>query len=321
MATLEYRMHLLNIALSQDVVFSPSVSLRVMSEEELYREYPFDEARHGRPCFTSSHWGNHKVEAVIKLDASESEFLNLYGFEAIDKFERLFTHSHLLCCFDDQPSVYSTYRKVLVNGVPKQISLSFMHGYRIAPSVLDEHGINLLTRCFSLLCSDRRDTFLDRSIDRFLSGRKQDIQHPNIVNTPNWDKIVDYVVAMEALLLSGKKSDLTLRFKLNGAWLLSEAYAIDRKTAFVALGHLYNLRSSVVHGYDLVGVKKSAQRFHQTLSASNSMKLSELEIIQQVSQNLETWLQRLFFYLLEIPNEERPYICEGAWESMYLGAK
>jgi len=314
-------MHLLNIALARDVVLSSSASLRVMSEKEVYSRYPFNEACHSGPYFTRSHWGNHKVEAVVKLDISETELPNLCGFEAIDELEKRFTHSHLLCCFDDQPSIYSTCRQVLVNGIQKQVDLSLMHDYIIDPSVLDEQGISLLKRCFSLLCSDRRDNYLDRSIDRFLSGRKQDVQHPNIVNTPNWDKIVDYVVAMEAILLSGKKSDLTLRFKLNGAWLLSEAYAIDRKTAFDALGYLYNLRSSVVHGYDLASAKKNARKFLQTLSVSNSETMGDLELINKVSRNLEFWLQRLFFYLAETPEDDRPYICEGAWESMYLGTK
>jgi hypothetical protein len=65
MSTLEYRIHLLNITLPRDVVLSPTVSLRTLSEEEICKNYPFNEARHGRPYFNRTDWLNHKVEAVI----------------------------------------------------------------------------------------------------------------------------------------------------------------------------------------------------------------------------------------------------------------
>lgn len=319
MSTLEYRIHLLNIALPRDVVLSPIVSLRILSEEEICKNYPFDEARHGRPYFNRNDWLNHKVEAVIRIATTDAEVPKLCTYEAIDELEKKFTHAHLLCCFDDHTRVYSTYQRVLVDGIPKQLSLSHLYNYTIDPKALDESDLSLLTRCFSLLCCETRDKFLDRSINKFLSGRKQDIQHPNTTNTPNWDKIMDYVVALEAILLSGMKSELTLRFKLNGAWLLSEAYAIDRKTAFTALGHLYSLRSSVVHGYDLPNAKKSAQKFLSSLATARSEKLHDLELITQISRIIEIWLQNIFFYLAQIPEQSRPYICEGTWEDMYLG--
>jgi hypothetical protein len=319
MSTLEYRIHLLNIALPRDAVLSPTVSLRILSEEEICRNYPFDEARHGRPYFNRTDWLNHKVEAVIRIASTDAEIFELCTYKAIDELEKKFTHAHLLCCFDDSTRVYSTYRRVLVNGIPQQLSLSHIYNYTIDPRVLSESDLSLLTRCFSLLCCEMRDKFLDRSIDKFLAGRKQDIQHPNTTNTPNWDKIMDYVVALEAILLSGTKSELTLRFKLNGAWLLSKAYAIDRKTAFTALGHLYSLRSSVVHGYDLPNAKKSAQGFLGTLAPLKSEKLDDLELITLISRIIEIWLQNLFFYLVQIPEQSRPYMCEGSWEDMYLG--
>jgi hypothetical protein len=321
MRTLEYRMHLLNIALARNVVLSPSASLRIMSEEEICISYPFDEARHGRSCFTRSDWINHKVEAVIKHSCADAELPQRCALEAIDNLEKCFTHAHLLCCFDNHTRVYSVCRRVLVNDIERQVSLSQLHSYTINPKILDEQSLDLFSRCFSLLCCDRRDRLLDRSIDKFLSGRKRDIQHPNTVNTPNWDKIMDYVVAMEAILLSGNRSELTLRFKLNGAWLLSEAHAIDRNTAFVALGHLYSLRSSVVHGYDLVNAKKSAQKFLGSLSSSNSEEMNDLDLVTKVSRTIEIWMQSLFLHLIDIPKQDRPYNCEGAWDNMYLGKR
>lgn len=63
------------------------------------------------------------------------------------------------------------------------------------------------------------------------------------------DRIVDYAIGLEALLLKGDKEqgELSYRFKLRGAMVLAEA-GEDRHQAFQDLKAFYNARSTIVHG-------------------------------------------------------------------------
>jgi hypothetical protein len=63
----------------------------------------------------------------------------------------------------------------------------------------------------------------------------------------------------------------------------------------------------------------AAQGFLGTLAPLKSEKLDDLELITLISRIIEIWLQNLFFYLVQIPEQSRPYMCEGSWEDMYLG--
>lgn len=63
------------------------------------------------------------------------------------------------------------------------------------------------------------------------------------------DRIVDYAIGLEALLLKGDKEqgELSYRFRLRGAMVLAEA-GEDRHQAFQDLKDFYNARSTIVHG-------------------------------------------------------------------------
>ena len=64
----------------------------------------------------------------------------------------------------------------------------------------------------------------------------------------NADKLVDFVIALESVLLSGIKSgELSFRFRLNGAFYLSSR-AQERLDIYNRLKKLYELRSALVHG-------------------------------------------------------------------------
>lgn len=61
------------------------------------------------------------------------------------------------------------------------------------------------------------------------------------------EAIVDFVVALEALLLGDNPSELSHRFALNGAVFLASS-AGERRALFDELSALYRARSSLVHG-------------------------------------------------------------------------
>jgi hypothetical protein len=61
------------------------------------------------------------------------------------------------------------------------------------------------------------------------------------------DKILDFGIAMEMLLLDDNEKDqLSLSFRLRGSWILSSSKE-DRKEKYDLLKKMYNLRSSVAH--------------------------------------------------------------------------
>lgn len=69
----------------------------------------------------------------------------------------------------------------------------------------------------------------------------QAIRHKNHV-----DKAIDLGVALEALLLDGDKEQLTLQFRLRGAWLLGKNLESRREISDL-LKDLYKLRSQAAH--------------------------------------------------------------------------
>jgi hypothetical protein len=82
---------------------------------------------------------------------------------------------------------------------------------------------------------------LETAIDRFVVGRKRSLQHPNRINEPNWDKIVDYVIAMETLFLTSRggniDGELSYRLSVNGTLVLRQRLPFTR--AFCS-AHLSN---------------------------------------------------------------------------------
>lgn len=79
------------------------------------------------------------------------------------------------------------------------------------------------------------------------------------------DSIIDYVIALEALLVPESKTESVLRFRLNGARYL-EKDASERNELFADLGELYDVRSKLVHGggtkqRDLGQLRRKARAF------------------------------------------------------------
>ena len=98
------------------------------------------------------------------------------------------------------------------------------------------------------------------------------------------DQIIDYAIGLEALLLHDVFAELSYRFSLRGATILSEV-GEDKNDAFKKLKRFYRARSAIVHGgsvasYDLVEIAKDGHQllkkiwdwyFSQNVTQKNAM--------------------------------------------------
>jgi hypothetical protein len=67
------------------------------------------------------------------------------------------------------------------------------------------------------------------------------------------DKFVDYIVGLERLLSPDSPNlEITFRFRLRGASLLSKSFGSERARLFL-MSNLYNIRSNIVHGKESLG--------------------------------------------------------------------
>lgn len=73
------------------------------------------------------------------------------------------------------------------------------------------------------------------------------------------DAVIDYAIGLEALLPEDAGSELSYRFALRGATILSWNGG-DRKKAFDELRDFYDVRSKIVHGGRLASAKVSSAR-------------------------------------------------------------
>ncbi|HEV2172170.1 MAG TPA: hypothetical protein VGR71_01330, partial [Nitrospira sp.] len=62
------------------------------------------------------------------------------------------------------------------------------------------------------------------------------------------DRLIDAVIALEALLSPEKAEEISYRFRLRGAWLLGQGDRTARESWQARLKDLYDLRSDLVHG-------------------------------------------------------------------------
>lgn len=84
----------------------------------------------------------------------------------------------------------------------------------------------------------KRDDKLDLAVRRFSMGCERRLAE---------DRLIDYVVALEALLLVGLSGEYRYRMSLRGAALVGED-ALDRAAVRRNLVEAYDIRSEIVHG-------------------------------------------------------------------------
>ncbi len=113
------------------------------------------------------------------------------------------------------------------------------------------------------------------------------------------DALVDLVIGLESILLSGLQNELSHRFSLNGSSLCHWILGTPRRDGYQLLRQAYAARSSIVHGY---GRKLKAHRM-ETLSNEIRVLLSKILgwLIQDAASydlpvrfEADDWLRVLF---------------------------
>lgn len=163
---------------------------------------------------------------------------------------------------------------------------------------LRKKDIPKIASAYDLVSGGRlSDKTLNRSLHRFLLGRKR----ADLV-----DKLVDYVIAWEALLLTSDGNpitqELSYRFSLNGAVLISSANIKTKPNeVYKKMKGAYSARSTIVHG----GSEKEIEK---------TLKAGEYNNIQELCGYLELSYRNVVFWLLALKSKERPYLKQGGWE-------
>jgi hypothetical protein len=266
------------------------------------------------------YWTKHRVEVAVMGRGTAAEVQALSHVKPIDAIVNSLLDPFLLAEIPiPRPSVTHIYVESAIglSGHHRGASGSFIS----EPHLLSVDEITKLTDMYAFLANDVfEDRVLERAVDRFILGKKRGTHHPNRINEPNWDKIVDYVMAMETLFLtdkSGRKDqELSYRFRLNGSSLIEIATGTDIRKVFHALNALYDLRSAMVHGSDEKRVLKAANKFIALTQIDKPDYQHSLGRLLLICRRIEEWIMRTFLYLRSVPKSERPFNKVNGWEEL-----
>jgi len=268
-ATLKISLRLANITLPRDVNIG-SFTLRTMSEEEVALFYHRDQSSpYSRLRMYGGDWNLHRVEASI---TEEGDARQLY-LHASDSGRKMLANQVLLPFY-----VSGIYRKVIpvISDIKCTSSFDYKHfeqfeqDVRPMPVGLSADDVDALTRAHEMWAKAQPDEVLAPAFDRFVLAIKRPTYHPSHPRNLNWDKLVDYVIAIETVLLTScgedRRQELRYRFRLNGATLLPQCTDHDQETLFAALGILYDMRSILVHGaVNKTSLPKKVKKFISTM--------------------------------------------------------
>ena len=157
-----------------------------------------------------------------------------------------------------------------------------------------------ISTAYDLISGGKRgDKTLSRALHRFVLGRKRS----DLV-----DKLVDYVIAWEALLLTQEGNpiaqELSYRFSLNGSSLLSVANNhLDKFVSSKKMKVAYSARSTIVHGGEDKDINKS-------------LKTGDFNNLESLCEYLETGFRATMIWLASIDVKDRPYRKQSGWEEL-----
>lgn len=177
----------------------------------------------------------------------------------------------------------------LLQEIPPNVNLTIRKG-----------DLDKISAAYDLVSGGKRsDKTLSRSLHRFLLGRKR---------TDLVDKLVDYVIAWEAILLTQDRNpipqELSYRFSLNGASIISSASrGVKPNDIYKKMKSAYSARSSIVHGGSDNEIKEK-------------LKIGEFANTHELCSYLESNFRRVLFWLISLNTTDRPYIKKGGWESL-----
>ncbi len=316
-----FTLRLANVDISEPFQLTDSIAFQKSSPAEIARKYPIERRITGVAQLTEENWLRHCVEVVFTRSGSPKDFQNDTGTEAMDSLVNSILHAFLFA--DTSIGTPHATHVLLESPTECYCHLRSMHVGWSAPPVMTEADIKQLKQAFDFLQELKSDHVLETCVDRLILGKKRGSHHPNRINSPNWNKIVDYVIAMETLFLTtnGSSADheLSYRFRLNCSTLLSECSSTSRLQLFHALKHLYSLRSKIVHGCNESTIAKPARQFIDAIDPGKSQSLNSITLLKTVASTVEKWLQSAMLHVSAMPTDERPYRQKDGWELRLWG--
>ena len=314
-----FTLRITNIDIKADFELADGIHFRKIPPDILQLKYPIDDNFTPIPPMLKDHWSKHRVEVVIPGRGKPADYQQRFRIEKTGALVNSILHTFLLAGIPAKGRPSITH--VLLDSPIERHS--FHHGvgsFSVDPTLLSPDDVMKLQETYTFLKNCDNDRVLQTAVDRFIVAKKRDTHHPNRVNEPNWDKIVDYVIAMETLFLtvdgSAVAQELGYRFRLNGSSLLRKCSSNDVRQVFSALKDLYELRSKVVHGCDEATVIKYANKFIERLNIDSPNHQHSLGRLMLVARKVDSWITSLLLYLGTLPVPERPFRKRGAWEEM-----
>lgn len=312
--------HITNIDIPEDFTLSDGTIIQKLSPEQVAQKYGFPTRFYEPPPDIAEHWGKHGVEAVILGRATPAELQEMSRIEEQGSLENSITHAFYISGIPLKSFPCVTH---MIFDSPIERGSHFNgHGRTFAfePRMLTTEEIEQFKDAHQFLKASQDDRVLETAIDRFVLGRKRGEHHPNRINEPNWDKVVDYVIAMETLFLTTPGSEigqeLKYRLRVNGTLLLRQCLSLDSRTIFDALKSLYDLRSAVVHGAEDKRILKPANDFIRAMNADDEHHKHGLGRLMLVCRTVEQWLTVLFKHIGTIPLQDRPYRKKNGWDEL-----
>ncbi len=301
--TITGRLHGINLE-SDRIELDPNVLLMRLDDNAINKRQPFISS----PCETATilDYSNSNVEVVIRETYTITPRSELSYFKVANK-----ASDELHRKLDEVVRAIKLYRNGRYEIYPATVYNPLYDGGQTFPNEpkyicpfenvsLSEVDVDSLKRAFAIVKKViPQDSVLARSFSRFLIGSDERVPE---------EQIVDFVIAWESLLLTVKggsiQSELTYRFSLNGAALLSTVDdTLGFDTAMLLMKHSYAIRSKVVHG-------ESSGTLLKDITAL------DFDNLEALNRRLSGLYQKVVYWLATLKRENRPYYRLHGWESL-----
>jgi hypothetical protein len=312
-------MRLVNIDIAEDFNLAPGIQFRKLPPQETLAKYPVNAQFTPLHPLAAPHNDKHCVEAVVRGTAKLADAKNRMSVEETDALVSSIRHTFLFSDVSDK-CVPNVTHVLFQSDAESSNHDRGVSSFTFQPHLLTQDEIADLQKTYALLQDAENDRILSTVIDRFILGMKRGTHHPNRVNEPNWDKIVDYTIAMETLFLTVNSGEvigeLVYRFRMNGSSVISAATGEGREKLFDALNHLYSLRSKVVHGSEDSRILKPANQLIDLMGIDCENHRHSLGRLMLVDRQVRDWLKKSILYVAAIKLEDRPYRKHHGWEQL-----
>jgi hypothetical protein len=318
-----YSLRVLNIDIEHEFDFADGIRFAKLSRDSLEAKYPIDRRISGVSTLVEEYWPMHRVEAAFTRRGRPVDFQRGFGIRETGALVNSIVHAFLLADIPKGGSSASVTHVRLETPIESSSLYLGFGGISLQPHMLSNDEVTALRESYGFLKECGNDRVLQTAVDRFIIGRKRGEHHPNRVNEPNWDKLVDYVIAMETLFLTADGNPVTqelgYRFRINGSSLLRACAGHDVRKTFHSLKDLYEIRSKVVHGSDDSTILKPANKFISRMGIEDPNRKHPLGRLTLILATVENWVKTALLYLGSMPQAARPYRRTDGWEDMLWG--